>query len=120
MSVSMQTSNGHMQNFNFECKKVHAWTCNCNNYGLCLMIAKSLAEVWSFEGFIFFGGGLIALAFCANFDVFDSLLSYCICCDVQQPLEEFKRQQGVQIKRDYMIPYTSQEGEVVEKPNSQH
>eukprot|EP01018_Ginkgo_biloba_P007384 Gb_12208 [translate_table: standard] len=27
MSMSMQTSNGHIQNSNFECKKVHASTC---------------------------------------------------------------------------------------------
>eukprot|EP01018_Ginkgo_biloba_P026095 Gb_02618 [translate_table: standard] len=29
------------------------------------------------------------------------------------PVEEVKRQQGVQIKREYIIPYTSQEGEVI-------
>eukprot|EP01018_Ginkgo_biloba_P009442 Gb_29089 [translate_table: standard] len=32
------------------------------------------------------------------------------------PMEEVKRQQEIQIKREYMIPYTSQEGEVAERP----
>eukprot|EP01018_Ginkgo_biloba_P036161 Gb_27868 [translate_table: standard] len=36
------------------------------------------------------------------------------------PMEDVKHQQEVQIKREYIIPYTSQKGEVAEKPNSQH
>eukprot|EP01018_Ginkgo_biloba_P009900 Gb_09367 [translate_table: standard] len=36
------------------------------------------------------------------------------------PMEDVKHQQGVQIKREYIIPYTSQKGEVAKKPNSQH
>jgi len=36
------------------------------------------------------------------------------------PLEEVKHERGVEIKREYMVPYTSQEGEVAKRPNSQH
>eukprot|EP01018_Ginkgo_biloba_P028336 Gb_14092 [translate_table: standard] len=36
------------------------------------------------------------------------------------PLEEVKSEQGVQINREYMVFYTSQEGEVAKRPNSQH